>query len=496
MQIKKIALGLMLWTLTMSSMSPMWTNAVAVDAEDHPLVSYSTYLGGSEMDSINSLLIDAFGNIIVIGATFSEDFPTLDGFQPEYGGGVRANMHDFGGDGFIAKFNQTGSLLWSSFLGGSDLEKINAAVLDAENNIIVCGDTSSLDFPITQDALENTKFSSEDAGFVAKIASNGSLTYASFLGGTGQDFLQSCDIDSDGNLYFTGMTASVDFPVTSDAAQAEISGETDAFLLKFSEDLKSIIYCSYLGGSSGELGGQLKIDQNEDVILSGLTFSTNFPLLGELDTKSTSTYRDIYISKFDGNNLTDLQFSTILATNNNEDPFGMTTDASNNIILTGRSFATNYPVHDPFQTTFGGEADGFLTKIDPFNAEFSFSSYFGGTEWDSFFDIEILPDNEIYMCGFGSGDFPLRNPFQRECQGSADIVLAKFSSEGELELSSFFGGSDYDHCTSIEIVGNNLYLAGFTQSNDFNVTSDAYQTTRNSDYEGFITIFDMWELNR
>lgn len=498
MQKKKIIFILILWVISTSFFSPMWVNIEASDPNSDPLIINSSYLGGMGLESIKEILIDSQGNIVAVGVTFSTDFPTLHGFQLEYGGGNPNDDYIFGGDGFITKFNQIGSLLWSTFLGGSGLDQINAAVLDAEDNILVCGNTESDDFPITSDALADTKFSSSKKdGFVAKIDSNGSLLYASYLGGTDEDLFHSCAFDLNWNLYFTGGTMSDDFPLSNNAVKSELSDGFDAFLLTLSPDLSSIIYSSYLGGSFEDMGNNIIVDQNDDVLISGYTYSPDFPLLEEIDVKTTSDFRDIFISKFNGDNLTELQFSTVLSSSDREDPYSIATDSKNNIILTGRTFAEDFPVHSPIQSTHadGEVVDAIFMKVDPFAAELSYSSYFGGIGWDSFYDIEINQDDEIYMCGIGDDDFQVKNPIQAESAGSGDVVISKFNSQGELNLSTFFGGTGYDHCLTMDIEGNRLIIAGFTRSSDFNITSNAFQSKIKSEEDGFITIFDLNKFN-
>lgn len=478
---KQIPITLIL-TMFIIILAPKYSYAKELDSD--PLIYYSSYFGGSAMESIKKILIDSEENIVIVGETYSDDFPIFNGFQSDYGGGTPNSEYIFGGDGFIAKLNSTGNLLWSSYFGGSELDQINTAVLDSEDNIIVCGNTESEDLPITKDALVNVKFLGGKDGFVAKIESNGTLLYASYLGGSGDDFFQSCAVDSNDNIFFTGKTDSNDFPISFDAKHSEIIGASDSFLLKLSNDLKSICYCSFLGTIDEDIGNDIEIDQNSTILIAGSTYISEYT-------------QDIFISKFNLINLTEMQFSMTIPSIGRDDCFDIATDSLNNIIVAGRTFSRDFPVLNPFQSTSGeGEGvDAILTKINPTSLEYMFSTYFGGLGWDTFYDIVIQSNDEIFLCGIGDDNFPVKSPFQAESAGSGDCVIAQFSSEGELKFSSFYGGSGYEHCLSIAIEGSKLFLAGFTRSTDFNITSDAFQSTIMSDEDGFLTVFNMEKLN-
>ncbi|UCD32646.1 MAG: SBBP repeat-containing protein, partial [Desulfobacterales bacterium] len=190
---------------------------------------YSTFLGGTSADEGKGLVVDSGGIIHVTGYTDSANFPTA--------GNPYSNTHAGGRDVFVAKFDSTGAgvddLIYSTFLGGSSAETGNAIELDNFGNVYITGDTISTDFPTTADAYQGSLSTIDftDA-FVTKIDLTGSnLSYSSYLGGTDDDVGYVVDIDSSGNAYITGSTASSNFPTAS--FQIIYGGAVDAFVAKF-----------------------------------------------------------------------------------------------------------------------------------------------------------------------------------------------------------------------------------------------------------------------
>ena len=179
---------------------------------------YSSYPGGSDNENFflplpdSDIDVDAFGNAYVIGSTKSLDFPTtlgsfdttLDGFT----------------DAFVAKVGATGSLIYSTYLGGCCEDEANGVAVDASGNAYVTGRTPSTDFP-TENPIQATL---ADAGlgdlFVTKLNADGSgLVFSSYLGGSGSDEAHAIALDASGNAYVTGFTLSADFPTTAGAFQ-------------------------------------------------------------------------------------------------------------------------------------------------------------------------------------------------------------------------------------------------------------------------------------
>src|SRR5207249_3254015 len=167
--------------------------------------------------------VDGGGNVYVAGSTASDFFPTVN---------VTQNLGGLGTDGFIAKLNPAGSsYVYSNYLGGSSDEIVFSLAVDANGNLYVAGATQSIDFPITRTGAQRVNGGGID-GFIGQFDATGKLIYGSYLGGGGDDFVLGIGLDGSGNMYVTGSTASTDFPATASAFQPKIGGATDAYVAK------------------------------------------------------------------------------------------------------------------------------------------------------------------------------------------------------------------------------------------------------------------------
>jgi hypothetical protein len=204
---------------------------------------YSTYLGGSGQEVGHSIFGDAAGNVYLTGKTSSPNFPLVNPLQPNYGGGSF--------DGFVAELDYSGTaLIYSSYLGGSDNEECLGLALDAFGNAYVTGFTASRNFPVVNAFQASFGGGSNDV-FVASVNPSGNaLVYSSYLGGSGNDEPYGIEIDSTGNLYVVGWTASTDFP---GSMSAYLGGTYDAFVSKIETNITSIFFPQLVigGGYSG-----------------------------------------------------------------------------------------------------------------------------------------------------------------------------------------------------------------------------------------------------
>src|SRR5438445_446259 len=235
-----------------------------------PVLAYSTYIGGSNSDGGSGIAVDAAGNAYVTGNANSTNFPTTTG-------AFRNGLVGFA-DAFVAKLDPTGStLLYSTYLGGSDFNDATGIAVDAAGNVYVTGSTHSNDFPTTAGASQPTSGGDFDA-FVTKLNPTGSaLLYSTYLGSSDFNHATGIAVDAAGNAYVTGETDSFAFPTTVGAFQTTFAGIADAFVTKFNPTGSAIAYSTYVGGSDEDRGIGIAVDAAGNAYMTGFTFSPYFP---------------------------------------------------------------------------------------------------------------------------------------------------------------------------------------------------------------------------
>jgi hypothetical protein len=401
---------------------------------------YSTYLGGSNSDSAYGFYVDAAGHAYVTGETLSSDFPVTSGaYQTTCAGGC------VNSDGFVTELNSTGSgLVYSTYLGGSGKERVNAIVVDGSGNAFLAGATQSTDFPVTAGVFQPTcKCSQSSDAFVAELNPGGSaLVYASYLGGPGEDVAYSIALDSAGDAFLTGYSKSSTFPVTAGAFQTTLNAPIGAFVTKVSPTATSLVYSTYLGGSSPDThrvcyacGVSVVVDANGNALVAGLTEEPDFPTTpGAYQTTlhGTSFGHDAFITNLNATG-SGLLYSTFLGGGSDDGANSVAYDSSGNIYVRGNTLSSDFPVTDgAVQSTLAGGYDYFVAQFDPTLSTLQYSTYLGGSSDDFGMATHNLaldtqsPPN-VYVAGWSySSNFPTTSgAFQTSSHGGAEAVAVK-----------------------------------------------------------------------
>ncbi len=437
-----------------------------------PVLSYSTYLGGSGGERVYSIEVDASGSAYVTGYTDSPDFPTLNPYQTNQGGT----------DVFVTKLSSSGnSLVYSTYLGGIDSDIGKSIAVDASGSAYVTGYTTSTDFP-TLNPYQATKQGAEDV-FVTKLSSSGSsLLYSTYLGGSNYDGGSGIAVDGSGSAYVTGYTSSSNFPTLN--PYQTYQGGYDLFVTKLSSSGNSLVYSTYLGGNSNDEGYAIAVDGSGSAYVTGFTLSTDFPTLNPYQTYQADY--DAFVTKLSssGNSLV---YSTYLGGNSDDKGRSIAVDGSGSAYVAGYTYSTDFPTQNPYQTDQGSE-DVFVTKLSSSGNSLLYSTYLGGSNYDEGSSIAVDGSGSAYVTGFtGSTDFPTLNPYQTD-QVNADVFVTKLSSSGNsLVYSTYLGGSDWDAGRSIAVDGSGVaYVTGYTNSTDF-PTLNPYQGTCQGSEDVFVT---------
>ncbi len=255
---------------------------------------YSTYLGGSSFDEGKGIAVDTTGAAYITGSTSSSDYPAVAAMQLSTGGW----------DAFISKIDPSGTaLVYSTYLGGTSIERGEDIAADSSGAAYVTGETSSSDFPLVSPIEGYHTGTGYDDVFIAKVNPSGSaLVYSTCLGGSSPDHVNAIAIDSAGNAYVTGYTWSTDFTVVNPVQGVYGGGYSDAFVAMVDASGSSFTYSTYLGGGDQEEGMGIAADNAGNTYVTGWTKSQDFPLESPLQgVKNGGVFTsDAFVSKIDG----------------------------------------------------------------------------------------------------------------------------------------------------------------------------------------------------
>jgi hypothetical protein len=381
---------------------------------------YSTYLGGSDSEGAWGIAVDASGNAYVAGGTGSADFPTTAGAFQTIGGG----------DAFVAKLDPSGStLLYSTYLGGSEGDGASAIAIDSTGNAYVAGATTSPDFPTTPGAFQPVFVGlppqgltgSHNDGFVAKLNAEGSgLVYATFLGGSYDEWPNGIAVDAAGSAYITGTTLSQDFPITPRAFDRQRNDAAEAFVTKLDPAGSALVYSIYLGGSEADRGHGIAVDGAGHAYVTGQTDSIDFPTaVGVQPVSGSLLGGDAFVTKLNPDGSFPM-YSTYLGGSSFDGGRGIAVDADGNAYVTGYTSSQNFPITlGALDTSSNGGFDAFVTKLNATGTAILYSTYLGGDGpdpihgvgpargYDEGRAIAVDANGDLYVTGItGSDNFP------------------------------------------------------------------------------------------
>ncbi len=317
------------------------------------------------------------------------------------------------------------------------------------------------------------------------------LTYATYLGGTLGERIGDITVDAGGNVYATGYTFSLDFPVTTGAA---VSGGSDLFVTRLNAAGNAVIFSTFIGGSAAESDGRVHVDADGNVYLSGTSGSTNFPTINAAQPANAGGTDFVALKLTAAGTLT---YSTYIGGSSFElFADGMAVDTSGAAHITGDTISQNYPTTAGAWDASCGNAgtcdggfDGVVTKIAPNGSSIVYSTYVGGGNNDFATDIDVDLAGNAYVVGMtrstdldttvGSVQPAYNGDSGDPSFDGGDAFLVKLApTNGDAAYATYIGGSDDDAAFGVAVDSlGNAYVSGATTSTDFPVSTDAFQTT-------------------
>jgi hypothetical protein len=513
------------------------TVAFAMGDYDHnlplvidPILSYSTYFGGTAGNTASAVAVDTNGFVYVAGETLSANLATVGAFQTNFAGGT------VNGDAFVAKFSYNGTnviLVYCTYLGGNQDDLASSLAVDSAGNVFLTGYTDSPNFP-TNNALyskilghanynENNKtYYYNGNAFVAELNTNGSkLVYSTYLGGSGSvgsyvsgDEGMGIALDSADDAYVTGYTTSTNFPATNSLIYQlsgtnntfnHLAGTYNAFLTKIGPGGTNLLYSTYFGGNNVDVASGIAVDGTRAVYLAGSTDSPNFPTNNPVQpylggtTNADSGY-NAFVAKF-GPSGTNLIYSTFLGGTNNDFGYGVTVDSSTNAYVTGGTSSPNFTntaanvlgLFNKLTNNLAGTiltTNAFLVKLNP-NGSILYSAVFGGFGEDVGNCVAVDSAGEAFVAGTTSStNFPTLNTsglLTATNSGNDDVFVTAFNTNGSALLYSvYLGGANNDFGNGLALdPAGNAYVVGQTLSANF-PTNNALHATLNGPSDAFL----------
>ena len=281
-------------------------------------------------------------------------------------------------------------------------------------------------------------------------------------------------VDSSGNVYISGDTWSSNFPTTAGAFQTTFAGGlTDAFVTKLNATGSALLFSTFLGGSAGhDFARRVALDASGNAYLAGGTASSNFPTTaGAFQTSYGGGKSDAFVTKLNAAG-TSLLYSTFIGGTRLEQGLAVALDSSSNVYVAGRTESANFPTTaGAFQTSYGGVADVFVTKLNATGSASLYSTYLGGTREEP---LGMAADTfgNAYVTGHTwSPNFPVTfGAFQTIFLGGPnDAFATKLNPAGSaLVYSTYLGGRGTEQGSAITTdTTGNAYVAGGSGSTDF-----------------------------
>jgi gliding motility-associated-like protein len=457
------------------------------DAQQYkdPDLLWGTYFGAAGLDNGHAITTDISGNLYITGSTSSSTgMATPGAFQENNGGNS---------DAYLAKFTNTGRLIWSTYFGGAGEDGGNAIALDASGNIYITGYVSSASGIATAGAHQAAFGDYRDA-FLAKFSPSGNRLWATYIGGHGEDRGYGVCVDITGNVIVSGFTNSRNNIASKGAYHSVIGGDDDIFIARFLPSGK-LLWSTYYGGPGKDRANAVCTDAAGKIYVTGITASrTNLSMAGVYQQGFKGNTNDAFLLRFSSTGTCDWctyfggysEAHTVIA------------DHAGNIYIAGDTYdPADIASPGAFQVKHGGKNDAFIAKFNS-SGQRTWSSYFGGDGDDFGYGLAADDSDHVFLSGRSSTGSGLADTsaYQSKNKGSNDVFLVKFTAKGEKIWSTYYGGrgDDVGYWMTTDHYGN-VFVTGASSSDSGMVTKGAYQDDNRGNNDIFIAKFGHRYIN-
>jgi hypothetical protein len=427
-------------------------------------VSFATYHGGSDWEHTRDVAIDAEGFIYVAGGTASDDLPVTPGaYDTSFNtGGNKIGQHG-ASDVYVAKYTPDGQLVWATYLGGPNYDRAYALEIDPAGDVLISG-RAGPGFPTTPGVFQpeykgnGGGFYGVQGGFVAKLSADGSTLKWSSNVGVGQ-LCRDFAVDAAGDLYVkmgTTPTSPLNNPPAWFAAgfkgayQPVPADADDAGLVKIRNDGSEVVWATWIGGKGiDSQPGSVRVDPAGSPYMLFYTDASDLKTTPGAHDASHNGGKDLFLAKFSPDGAK-LLLGTYLGGSGDDtlETHALSLDAAGNIYAMAITGSNDFPTTPgAFQESFGGKADVAVAKFDP-SGKFLAATYVGGSGGEGPDGLSVSADGEVLFVGeTNSTDFPVTpDAFQSKHGGDFDIYAARLSGDlSSMVYGSYFGGSGHDN---------------------------------------------------
>ncbi len=307
------------------------------------------------------------------------------------------------------------------------------------------------------------------------------LSYSTYFGGGGNEEGNSIAVDSAGNVYLTGFTDSINFPLANSSQPNLSGGQQDAFVVKLDPSGTRLLYSTYLGGNGQDNGTSIAVDQAGNAYITGFTDSTNFPVRNALQPTNRGSFNAFVVKTDPAGSILN---STLFGGSFGDYGSSVAVDATGNVYVAGIATSPDLPMAGAIQPQPGGLVDAYVAKIDPSGNRLVYSTYLGGIGIEGASSMAVDSAGNVYLTGLTSSpNFRTANALQASHGGGLfDAFVAKLNPSGtELVYSTYLGGRGEDRAFRIAAdTAGNAYVVGDTDSTNFPVANAAQRSNGGS----------------